>query len=181
MVFDNKSSSDNYSRSSAANRSNRSDENESGAAFLVRLLQYLETPQYLRKALFSMHSSLRFVVGLLQKCDFVSFSALLFGSVLLCRISVFASSIGFYRVCCPHLMLPTICASMSGHHFEKVFFLLHLFFSFHSFIVFSFTKIVLVHLLYISHTDSFLLSSWGSNLFIWIRTAWWVRTFRFNN
>lgn len=81
VVFDNKSSSDNYSRSSAANRSNGSDENESGAAFLVRLLQYLETPQYLRKALFSMHSSLRFVVGLLQKCDFVSFSALLFGSV----------------------------------------------------------------------------------------------------
>lgn len=68
VVFDNKSSSDNYSRSSAANRSNGSDENESGAAFLVRLLQYLETPQYLRKALFSMHSSLRFV-GMLPPLD----------------------------------------------------------------------------------------------------------------
>lgn len=49
-------------------RSNRSDENESGAAFLVRLLEYLETPQYLRKALFSMHSSLRFV-GMLPPLD----------------------------------------------------------------------------------------------------------------
>lgn len=59
VVFDNKSNTDNYSRASA--RIN-SDENESGAAFLARLLQYLETPQYLRKALFPMHSSLRFVV-----------------------------------------------------------------------------------------------------------------------
>lgn len=39
-----------------------SDENESGAAFLIRILKYLETPQYLRKALFPRHNSLRFVV-----------------------------------------------------------------------------------------------------------------------
>ena len=38
-------------------------DDESGAAFLMRILQYLETPQYLRKALFPMHNSLRFVVG----------------------------------------------------------------------------------------------------------------------
>ncbi|OWM74222.1 hypothetical protein CDL15_Pgr008535 [Punica granatum] len=36
-----------------------SDENESGAAFLIRILRYLETPQYLRKALFPRHNNLR--------------------------------------------------------------------------------------------------------------------------
>ncbi|KAL6193944.1 hypothetical protein ACLB2K_035028 [Fragaria x ananassa] len=45
-----------------------SDENESGAAFLIRILRYLETPQYLRKALFPKHNSLRFV-GLLPPLD----------------------------------------------------------------------------------------------------------------
>ncbi|CAM8911836.1 unnamed protein product [Rhodiola kirilowii] len=34
---------------------------DSGAAFLIRVLRYLETPQYLRRALFPMHNSLRFV------------------------------------------------------------------------------------------------------------------------
>ncbi|KDP40140.1 hypothetical protein JCGZ_02138 [Jatropha curcas] len=48
--------------------SNNSDENESGAAFLIRILRYLETPQYLRKALFPKHNSLRFV-GLLPPLD----------------------------------------------------------------------------------------------------------------
>ncbi|XP_041001037.1 putative methyltransferase C9orf114 isoform X2 [Juglans microcarpa x Juglans regia] len=43
-------------------------ENESGAAFLVRILRYLETPQYLRRALFPMHNSLRFV-GMLPPLD----------------------------------------------------------------------------------------------------------------
>lgn len=94
---------------------------------------------------------------------------------------------------CLHLLLgsigyvaPTWCSPSSAQAWvgtisRRYSFYFIYFFSFHSFIVFSFTKIVLVHLLYISHTDSFLLSSWGSNLFIWIRTAWWVRTFRFNN
>lgn len=36
--------------------------------FLARVLQYLETPQYLRKALFPKHSDLRFV-GLLNPLD----------------------------------------------------------------------------------------------------------------
>ncbi|XP_047181557.1 putative methyltransferase C9orf114 isoform X2 [Vigna umbellata] len=43
-------------------------DDESSAAFLMRILQYLETPQYLRKALFRMHNSLRFV-GLLPPLD----------------------------------------------------------------------------------------------------------------
>lgn len=38
------------------------DENESGAAFLLMILRYMETPQYLRKSLFPMHNNLRFVV-----------------------------------------------------------------------------------------------------------------------
>ncbi|KAI3786746.1 hypothetical protein L1987_40672 [Smallanthus sonchifolius] len=45
-----------------------SDENESGTTFLIRILKYLETPQYLRKALFQKHNSLRFV-GLLPSLD----------------------------------------------------------------------------------------------------------------
>lgn len=45
-----------------------SDENESGTAFLIRILKYLETPQYLRKTLFPKHNSLRFV-GLLPPLD----------------------------------------------------------------------------------------------------------------
>ena len=51
-MFDNKSSSE----------INLSDSNESGAPFLVRILKYLETPQYLRKTLFPKHNDLRFVV-----------------------------------------------------------------------------------------------------------------------
>ncbi|KAF7146183.1 hypothetical protein RHSIM_Rhsim04G0204300 [Rhododendron simsii] len=66
VVFDNKSGSMNYSN--ASTRDVNSDDNESGAAFLIRILQYLETPQYLRKSLFSMHNSLRFV-GLLPPLD----------------------------------------------------------------------------------------------------------------
>ncbi|KAG5554759.1 hypothetical protein RHGRI_012349 [Rhododendron griersonianum] len=66
VVFDNKSGSVNYSN--ASTRDVNSDDNESGAAFLIRILQYLETPQYLRKSLFSMHNSLRFV-GLLPPLD----------------------------------------------------------------------------------------------------------------
>lgn len=60
VVFDNKSDSENGSSGKAAENP---DEEESSAAFLVRILQYLETPQYLRKALFPRHNSLRFVVS----------------------------------------------------------------------------------------------------------------------
>ncbi|KAJ8766343.1 hypothetical protein K2173_022402 [Erythroxylum novogranatense] len=60
VVFDNKSSS--------VNEDSPDDENESGSAFLIRILRYLETPQYLRKALFPRHNSLRFV-GLLPPLD----------------------------------------------------------------------------------------------------------------
>ncbi|KAL5195028.1 putative methyltransferase C9orf114 [Glycine soja] len=61
VVFDNKSNPDNDSVLDNVG-------DESGAAFLMRILQYLETPQYLRKALFPMHNSLRFV-GLLPPLD----------------------------------------------------------------------------------------------------------------
>ncbi|EXB93439.1 hypothetical protein L484_000998 [Morus notabilis] len=65
VVFDNKSSSENGSSITAQDNS---DEDESGAAFLIRILNYLETPQYLRKALFPRHNSLRFV-GMLPPLD----------------------------------------------------------------------------------------------------------------
>ncbi|KAA8548605.1 hypothetical protein F0562_000289 [Nyssa sinensis] len=65
VVFDNKSTSVN---DSSITTTDNSDENESGAAFLIRILRYLETPQYLRKSLFAKHNSLRFV-GLLPPLD----------------------------------------------------------------------------------------------------------------
>ncbi|BBG93317.1 hypothetical protein Prudu_001291 [Prunus dulcis] len=61
VIFDNKSESGSPPEAN-------SDEDESGAAFLVRILRYLETPQYLRKALFPKHNSLRFV-GMLPPLD----------------------------------------------------------------------------------------------------------------
>ncbi|GAU14883.1 hypothetical protein TSUD_46760 [Trifolium subterraneum] len=62
VVFDNRSNTDkDYT---AVDNS----DDESSSAFLVRILQYLETPQYLRKALFPMHNSLRFV-GMLPPLD----------------------------------------------------------------------------------------------------------------
>ncbi|WZZ90743.1 hypothetical protein YC2023_119322 [Brassica napus] len=64
VVFDNKSSSE-VNNSSVTNPS---DSNESGAPFLVRILKYLETPQYLRKTLFPKHNDLRFV-GMLPPLD----------------------------------------------------------------------------------------------------------------
>ncbi|KAF2573228.1 hypothetical protein F2Q70_00005825 [Brassica cretica] len=64
VVFDNKSSSE-INNSSVTNPS---DSNESGAPFLVRILKYLETPQYLRKTLFPKHNDLRFV-GMLPPLD----------------------------------------------------------------------------------------------------------------
>lgn len=65
VVFDNKRSSGNNAAFSTPNYSN---ENERGAPFLVRILEYLETPQYLRKALFPKHNSLRYV-GMLPPLD----------------------------------------------------------------------------------------------------------------
>ncbi|KAD5317849.1 hypothetical protein E3N88_17795 [Mikania micrantha] len=65
VIFDNQSESLNDSDVAAKDTS---DENESGAAFLIRILKYLETPQYLRKTLFQKHNSLRFV-GLLPPLD----------------------------------------------------------------------------------------------------------------
>ncbi|VAI24284.1 unnamed protein product [Triticum turgidum subsp. durum] len=44
------------------------DEEESGARFLVRILEYLETPQYLRRRLFPMHKNFKYV-GLLPPLD----------------------------------------------------------------------------------------------------------------
>ncbi|KAJ7954920.1 Methyltransferase C9orf114 protein [Quillaja saponaria] len=65
VVFDNKS----FPVEGLNTASNDiSDEDESGAAFLIRILRYLETPQYLRKALFHWHNSLKFV-GLLPPLD----------------------------------------------------------------------------------------------------------------
>uniref|UniRef100_A0A2N9HAC4 Uncharacterized protein n=1 Tax=Fagus sylvatica TaxID=28930 RepID=A0A2N9HAC4_FAGSY len=65
VVFDSKSDSVN---DHSVTELNSSDENESGTAFLIRILRYLETPQYLRKALFPRHNSLRFV-GMLPPLD----------------------------------------------------------------------------------------------------------------
>lgn len=61
VIFDNKNTLDGASNDIMANDSG---ENESGAAFLIRILRYLETPQYLRKSLFPWHNSLRFVVSI---------------------------------------------------------------------------------------------------------------------
>ncbi|XP_047335122.1 putative methyltransferase C9orf114 [Impatiens glandulifera] len=63
VVFDSKSS-----LTDATIVADSSNENESGAAFLVRILKYLETPQYLRKSLFPWHNSLRYV-GVLPPLD----------------------------------------------------------------------------------------------------------------
>ncbi|PKA54354.1 hypothetical protein AXF42_Ash000187 [Apostasia shenzhenica] len=62
VVFDNKATAVND------RAVNNDEEHESGARFLVRILQYLETPQYLRRRLFPMHSSLK-NVGLLPPLD----------------------------------------------------------------------------------------------------------------
>lgn len=59
VVFDCKSTSGDDSTVATPDAS---DENETGAAFLIRILRYLETPQYLRKTLFPKHNSLKFVV-----------------------------------------------------------------------------------------------------------------------
>ncbi|KAJ6802770.1 putative methyltransferase C9orf114-like protein isoform X1 [Iris pallida] len=65
VVFDSESSSPD---NSVVTTAEDADGNESGARFLVRILQYLETPQYLRRRLFPMHNNLKFV-GLLPPLD----------------------------------------------------------------------------------------------------------------
>ncbi|GAB2210268.1 hypothetical protein Droror1_Dr00015531 [Drosera rotundifolia] len=65
VVFDNSGSSVEESSSPAPESS---DDNESGAVFLIKILKYLETPQYLRKILFSKQNSLRYV-GVLPPLD----------------------------------------------------------------------------------------------------------------
>lgn len=65
VVFD-----DSDAKTAARNRrwSYAGSKEETGGAFLARILTYLETPQYLRRALFPMHPSLRFA-GLLPPLD----------------------------------------------------------------------------------------------------------------
>lgn len=58
VVFDNKVDSGD----SSFVLPDSSDENETGSAFLIRILMYLETPQYLRRTLCPWHNSLRFAV-----------------------------------------------------------------------------------------------------------------------
>ncbi|XP_020254388.1 putative methyltransferase C9orf114 homolog isoform X2 [Asparagus officinalis] len=64
VVFDSEAQSDDSVMTTADDGNGR----ESGARFLVRILQYLETPQYLRRRLFPMHNNLKFV-GLLPPLD----------------------------------------------------------------------------------------------------------------
>lgn len=59
VVFDNIGSSVDCSDPTMEDGSH---DDESGAAFLFRILKYMETPQYLRKSLFPMHNNLRYVV-----------------------------------------------------------------------------------------------------------------------
>ncbi|XP_049936412.1 uncharacterized protein LOC116264670 isoform X2 [Nymphaea colorata] len=66
VVFDDKASSSD--ESCVKTVLDGSTDYEGGAPFLVRILQYLETPQYLRRCLFPKHNSLRFV-GLLPPLD----------------------------------------------------------------------------------------------------------------
>ncbi|KAL5701792.1 hypothetical protein ACHQM5_027094 [Ranunculus cassubicifolius] len=65
VVFDNKDSTVDECNGTTVEEA---DGEESGAPFLVRILKYLETPQYLRRSLFPMHSSLR-CVGTLPPLD----------------------------------------------------------------------------------------------------------------
>lgn len=103
VVFDNKRTSENDYRASAANKS---DEDESSTAFLIRILQYLETPQYLRKALFPMHSSLRFVVCI-NRLQYVEAFVLL--TVCFSKLELFVS-------CVLQGLLPPLDAP---HHLRK--------------------------------------------------------------
>ncbi|KAL4205138.1 hypothetical protein AMTRI_Chr01g135780 [Amborella trichopoda] len=65
VVFDDKET---LSKDSGSTLPNGDDEYSSGAPFLIKILQYLETPQYLRRILFPKHGSLKYV-GLLPPLD----------------------------------------------------------------------------------------------------------------
>jgi len=111
VVFDNKGSYEKEDRTLTTD--NYSDENESGAAFFVRILRYLETPQYLRKALFPKHCNLRFVVS-----ERPIYHWILFVSCVYCYSFVGCST---NVVCTPVLlfskgMLPPLDAP---HHLRK--------------------------------------------------------------
>jgi hypothetical protein len=111
VVFDNKSNYEKEDRTLTTD--NYSDENESGAAFFVRILRYLETPQYLRKALFPKHCNLRFVVS-----ERPIYHWILFVSCVYCYSFVGCST---NVVCTPVLlfskgMLPPLDAP---HHLRK--------------------------------------------------------------
>lgn len=112
VVFDsNGNSANSYGTTAAEN----SDDNENGAAFLMRILQYLETPQYLRKALFPRHNSLRFVVGNFHiKLEFFylfSFFFLIWGEL---RIYIYKNIFFFLAIL--QGMLPPLDAP---HHLRK--------------------------------------------------------------
>ncbi|KAJ3669252.1 hypothetical protein LUZ60_011202 [Juncus effusus] len=65
VIFDSKAtSSDETETLNFEKIDEHENEDEYGAKFFVRILKYLETPQYLRKRLFPMHKSLRFVGSL---------------------------------------------------------------------------------------------------------------------
>ncbi|KAF9606419.1 hypothetical protein IFM89_025108 [Coptis chinensis] len=65
VVFDNKNTA---MHDSSVTTEEEDNGDETGAPFLIRILKYLETPQYLRRSLFPMHSSLR-CVGTLPPLD----------------------------------------------------------------------------------------------------------------
>ncbi|KAK1395223.1 putative RNA methyltransferase, nucleic acid-binding, alpha/beta knot methyltransferase [Heracleum sosnowskyi] len=65
VVFDNKISSPG---DSSFTLPDSSEENETGSAFLIRILNYLETPQYLRRTLCPWHNSLK-LAGMLPPLD----------------------------------------------------------------------------------------------------------------
>ncbi|KAJ3703863.1 hypothetical protein LUZ61_007568 [Rhynchospora tenuis] len=65
VVFDSKSTS---SDDAEVMDFENDEGDEAGAQFLVKILRYLETPQYLRKRLFPMHKNLKYV-GLLPPLD----------------------------------------------------------------------------------------------------------------
>lgn len=120
IVFDNKGASVDDSVVTDVEDANG---NESGASFLVRILQYLETPQYLRRSLFPKHNSLRFVVRnrCLQTYHFDCQNYFCCVSIISLTQNIFLFKI--CRVCCLLLMHLTTCASMNGHHIAKVNFL----------------------------------------------------------
>lgn len=94
---------------------NNSNENERGAAFLVRILQYLETPQYLRKALFPKHNSLRYVVRIKF---YYKFADLIKFFCCCCCFSFNGSEVkvDFMFICILQGMLPPLDAP---HHLRK--------------------------------------------------------------